>query len=494
MNLRFTAIAFLASAALGCPPSGVTSVSTGSHDGEDSVHGEQAEVSITAGHAFVFPILAAGFNDFSVDSHFSYSPSLDDPQTRTLTRGVSLMGWSTSVDLGNTWTYQGKIQPPKGWSALWGDPTITTDPAQSNVIYYSVLGISDAAWNAVYGNVDTITGSPGADAADSFCVARSQDTGMTFPDITCVAWAKRPQQADRTALAVDGQGRVWVASNITDGLSAFSSVVFHSNESWNDFTQAPAPPRPGQGEPWLVRDSNGEIWFNARESAGVGTQHWNDAQGNWDQSFDVAGQCGLTLAPRDPVIGVQGLRNAHSYSIWFGLNEAGNFVVRAALTLLRDDQRQYLQVIEIDQNNSGVCIAPDNWSTAGKGGQQFEPSFSYENRDGLPWWQLVYLSTEGVPDPTQPYVHPVGVRPLALPLNNGPLYLFTFETNLAPLNWFACTRTDDYWGDYFGVTQVKDTNMIWSSVAGFSDSTPAPKCQAQTSYLSRPLHVSSSRW
>lgn len=473
-------------------------VSTSPREGEDNINGEQAEISLTAGEAFLFHTVVAGFNDFSIDSHFHYFPSVANPQNRQVTRPVSLMGWSLSADTGGSWEYKGKIMPPKGWSAIWGDPSVATDPASSSVIYYAQIAVSDAAWQAAYGTTNTTSGSPGADAADGFCIARSTDGGASFPDVSCKSWARRPQQADRTALIVDGRGRVWVAQNITQNNAAIDSVVFHSNATWNDFTMAPHPPRAGDSEPWLVRDSRGDIWFSAREGTGVGLQHWNGAA--WDEAFDVAGQCRLTLPARDPLLGTgQALRLAHSYSLEIGPNESGVFSVRAVVAQRRTDQRQFLQAIEINSNNPGRCIVPSTWSTIDDDGQQFEPSLSFQSRAGQPWWQLVYLSTARVPNATQAYVHPEGVRVAAPTFGNTILFFLEFPTDLTPTNWFACTREDpsapsQYWGDYVGVTQVQDANGAWLSIAGYSDSTPAPPCQAQTPYLSRPTHVRSTTW
>ena len=92
-------------------------------------------------------------------------------------------------------------------------------------------------------------------------------------------------------------------------------------------------------------------------------------------------------------------------------------------------------------------------------------------------------------------MHPEGVKIVDLPLTSGTLPLLAFPTDLTPTSWYACPRTGGgYWGDYFGVTQVQDTTGAAWSVSAFSDSRPAPACEAQTTYLARPLHVASSRW
>lgn len=487
-----------------CQPTS-SSVSTGPHEGEDNINGEQAEVAVAAGATFILPTLVAGFNDFSVDSHFSYSPSLANPQTRTVTRPVSVMGWSHSLDVGGSWQYDGKLQPPPGWSAIWGDPAIAVDAASPNVVYYAQLGVSDTAWNIAFGNVNTTSGSPGM-AADGFCVARSTDGGVSFSTPSCVSWAlgtrrtRQPNRSDRTAIAVDGNGDVWVAQNLVVNNAAVDSVVFRSQGPWNNFVQMPHPQESVESEPWLVTDPHGEIWFSAVAGFDVHVQHWNPNASTWDQSFLVGQFCGLTLAVRDVALpSGTTLRNAHSYSLWVGESEQGTFALRAVLQLRRPDARDFLQAIQITPNST--CLVPPEWSTADRDGQQFEASLSYRRRNGNDrWWEVTYLSTERVPDDTQNFVHPEGARISTFIDQNGKVFPFMQNpVDLTPTDWFACTRNDptassQYWGDYFGVTQVRDATGEWWSVSAYSDSTPSPPCQTQTPYLARPLHVRSSRW
>jgi len=80
-------------AAFGCEVNPIP-VTTGPHGDitDDPVNGEQAEVTLTTGNYFGTETVVAGFNDFSLDSHFTYMPSATNPLHRVLTRGVSVMG------------------------------------------------------------------------------------------------------------------------------------------------------------------------------------------------------------------------------------------------------------------------------------------------------------------------------------------------------------------------------------------------------------------
>jgi hypothetical protein len=156
----------------------------------------------------------------------------------------------------------------------------------------------------------------------------------------------------------------------------------------------------------------------------------------------------------------------------------------------------------------GACQVGFNngagWSTVADDGSQFQPTLHYrELIPGVPGWYATYLTTEGVPDPSQPFVRAKGVGVNAVQFIV-PIMGQTFQgvlgrpTDLTPANWFACPRHEvnypDDWGDYIGLTQALDTfNRPWA-IAAFSDSTPAPACQTQTPFLGKPTHVSSQRW
>jgi hypothetical protein len=110
------------------------------------------------------------------------------------------------------------------------------------------------------------------------------------------------------------------------------------------------------------------------------------------------------------------------------------------------------------------------------------------------WW-ADYRSTEFVPDATQPYVWTQAVQVNEAIQNDFTLLLPQYVTQ--PTS-FVCPRHEagspDYFGDYIGVTQIRDTGGLWWGVAGYSYSIGAPPCDAQTSYLGRVTNVWSSRW
>lgn len=74
----------------------------------------QSETAATSSYAG-WDILVVTYNDETgTEPTIQYSPG-----GRKVLHGATLMGWSYSLDHGQTWKYGGKVNPPKGWAALW---------------------------------------------------------------------------------------------------------------------------------------------------------------------------------------------------------------------------------------------------------------------------------------------------------------------------------------------------------------------------------------
>jgi hypothetical protein len=131
-----------------------------------------------------------------------------------------------------------------------------------------------------------------------------------------------------------------------------------------------------------------------------------------------------------------------------------------------------------------------------------------------------HLSTTFVVDPDDKFVGPWGVTIADRTVGTAQVPAFTLLWPLVPfefteqgqrLTWYACPRSDGYWGDYFGVTQLWNPFVVnplnpfaiggWENVAGFTDSRPATgpagggvPCYWETDALGTPQHISSSTW
>jgi hypothetical protein len=474
------------------------------------------------GSAFIFKTLVAFYNDFSVSN---VNP-LYDANTNHWKKGWSALGYSTSVDIGASWDYRGEILAPgngnEGWPAIGADPSAATDPSSGD-IYVVVLAVSDAAWNTVAVNNESPVFP--VTLSDSFCVAASHDGGQTFPEIGCKRFAlgpmgtANPGGADRTAITVDGFGRIWVAvANIPPGTTNANlgrQRVFHTPSSsvLNGWIEAP-PPQATVRSQILRHDPEGNVWFGSLETPGSGPPGSVDP-GVWMQKFDiqangwlapknVSASCGLTISndqyiPLNPnAMTTFTLRNAHVFDFDVGLAEPMNptapphEVMRIGFQLKRDDDRRFVQVAEYDSSLATPCRTNQvTSSTFQDAGSQFMPSMNFQMRDTDPNWQLVYLNTQNVIDSTGPYVYPTAVKPSTF----GQMQQFpvlTLPNDLAPPNWSECTdgAHDFYWGDYFGLTQIKDYQNLWWGVSAFTSSRPNPAaCMGAF-----PQHVASNRW
>ena len=102
------------------------------------------------------------------------------PTSRQVSRGASLGGWSYSEDHGANWKYGGKLVPPRGWAAVWGDPAIVTSRTQYGTVFISNLAFPDEKFPAggVNGPVNAVVGGA--------CIFRSLDGGQSFLPFQCV--------------------------------------------------------------------------------------------------------------------------------------------------------------------------------------------------------------------------------------------------------------------------------------------------------------------
>lgn len=354
-------------------------------------------------------------------------------------------------------------------------------------MYYVNMGVSNSAWNAATGGADTTVQSPGG-MVDGFCIARSTDGGISFGPAHCIQVSSTGGGVDRTAATVDGQGRLWVAIIDTQTINYFVRLYrAESSSQYFGMTEV-TPPLPGFNEPRLLTDMNGDVWLGTRAGSAVFVQQYLIGSSTWTNTANIAAACGVTVAGDNAVIGTgQPIRNGHSYDFAVGLNNSNQYALRTVFQVAGEDTRRHLRVGEVNTASGGACSAPTAWSTLSDAGQQFQPSISYASRDGAPTWWMVYLTTSAVPDPTKPYVHPEATR-------IDPLIL-VYRTDLTSTDWYACPRTDDgSWGDYFDLTQFKDTNGRWWSASAFSASRPAPPCGPSSPWLAQPLHVSGQRW
>jgi hypothetical protein len=170
----------------GCTPG---SPVTGGTEKEPTFNGTQAETAAASAQFADTKLLIVAYNDDTYDGKVQYSAT-----DRTVYPGASLLGFSYSTNNGLTWTYGGKVKPPAGIAALWGDPAIVTSKTNPNRVYITELAADDA--------IVPSTGKQGTMATSGACVAHSADGGRHFYIMGCFG-ADRDFY-DGTALAAAG--------------------------------------------------------------------------------------------------------------------------------------------------------------------------------------------------------------------------------------------------------------------------------------------------
>jgi hypothetical protein len=121
----------------GCTPD--HQAATGKDDKDPTWHGTQSETASAVAFARGQDVFVVTYNDDTDDGKITYSAT-----DRVVFRGASLLGWSYSTDRGKTWTYGGKVKPPKGIGALWGDPAIVVSRTNYSRVYISSLAIGQS--------------------------------------------------------------------------------------------------------------------------------------------------------------------------------------------------------------------------------------------------------------------------------------------------------------------------------------------------------------
>lgn len=482
---------------------------------------EHAETAVAVARSGAAPSIVVSFNDYTIDPKFEGGPELtmiDDGERLTARRGLSLMGYSTSLDGGRTFEYRGKVRPPPGWSAIWGDPSVAVDPNQPSIVFMANLAMSDASWN---------NGSSGADSlldpqtySDGVCVARSTDGGITFPEIACV---ERPIEAqgechpgqsvcvDHTAVGVGGDGRLYLAAQMFHQDGNKGSLIHlwraPSREQWSALASAdPQPPSAMDFEPTIVTAPNGDVWIAgvtrfAPHDVGVNQQH--PGRDDWGSSGYVLGNAGVTDstgAIKERVQTAPGtmFRIGRTFAIAVGERD-GRPDIRLVYSAKRADGSFFLGAIHCaeDLADDRTCIREPAWETAALPGQQFMPSMSVgqASPDGF---DLVFLTDDRVP--AAPRAIQVAAESLAWSAEAGASV--ARERRLTPADWPVCTRlsaTDPgsnyngYWGDYFGTAQGVDFAGVPFSVTAFSDSRQNGGCSHGARFAT-PLHVAAARW
>jgi hypothetical protein len=387
----------------------------------------------------------------------------------------------------------GRVAPPPGWPVLWGEPAITRNRVNPNLIYLTNVAVPNAKFPAagyIVNELETRIGLP-AGYCDSYlggaCIARSTDGGRTFAisDADCVRRVTgtctegAPYVA--TALETSPEGRVYAA--YTDRSRGLVDVYMASGPtgSFTRVTDSPttvsAPMGPrlkyGPGGLYMLVRSGSSLYLTRYEGGSSHNGTWTPkvlvASGSVEEPIhfpdgryiELRTQYDLDIGPSDDT-DEPGVEVRIAYAIFDG----GTYRVRVA---------------RCTTGTPITCATPLNWAPFNFpiGEERFGPTIAYvQSADGAPKWALSWYDRRAVPH--GPYLELWRGNVRANPDRLTELRQEPFQV--------PCPSTQGYWGYYDGMAAGPDG----FTVRGFSDSGREP-CNASF-YRSVPLGASVSSW
>jgi hypothetical protein len=466
---------------------------TGQNDEDKTIHGTQSETASTSALVDGKKTIVVAYNDDTDDGKVQYTAN-----DRVVFPGASLLGWSYSLDDGASWTYGGKVSPPAGYAALWGDPAIVTSRTNYNRVYISSLaiGASKIPASGHHGWMDdgSITGA---------CIARSDDGGKHFAIHSCLS--ANGDFYDGASMAAAGTAtdhRIFAAYvDVPKG----RIDVWQSPDGLAPFQQLPNPfPNKTMfSHPRLAYDNDTGALLVAAIESGSQLIYMSRLIGNTWQTPVLASWPTTRI---DIPVGTQSIRMAYGFAFDVG---AQSYVVSDdgeqikyfddAIRLLyttRDSKtlRLYVRGTACARNLS-VCVDVPQWGTTpgnlNTPGHQWNPTVkAWRGFIGLPpIWKATYQTTDD--DPGKVAIKqgnlarfPNGTAVfLPFPLISPRIICPDLRNGSSPGH-----AVSGYWGDYDEAAHVgfdKNSNAVF--LLPFSDSSKG--CVTQWKFTSNHLHV-----
>jgi hypothetical protein len=490
-RIRHCAGTLLLLLSAGCACSTGVAVTGGGKE-DPTLAGTQSETGATSSY-LEKQILVVAYNDDTDDGKIQYTAT-----DRIVFPGASLLGWSYSQDNGETWTYGGKVKPPPGVAALWGDPAIVTSRTNPNRVYISSLA-ADAAKIPASGHHgyltdDTITGA---------CVARSDDGGIHFNIHSCMtaggdfydggtlAAAGTPTDHRIFAAFVDvsaGQNRIDVWAS-PDGLAPFVRLP------------DPFPGKQMVSHPRLAYDNETGALLVAAISMGDQHIYMNRLVGNaWQQPVLVTFPVSMTVV----TVGGQTIRTANGFAFDVGAaswqeREDGSILVHSdairVLYTTRDSntQRLYVRGAACRADLTDCHDVPQWGTTPGNlytPGNQWNPTVrAWRGFIGLPpVWKATYQTTDDQSDRVSIKQGNLAVLP-----NGTPIFLpfgLVAPREICPdlREGSPAHAKAGYWGDYDESAHVGFDEGVPQFLLAYADSSKG--CVSQWKFTSNHVHVS----
>ena len=465
---------------------------TGKNDRDTTYKGNQAETASTVSFSRGTYIYVVTYNDDTDDGKITYTAN-----DRVVFPGASMLGWSYSTDRGNTWTYGGKVKPPRGIAALWGDPAILVSRTNYSRVYITSLAIDDSKIPTTghHGWMDdgTITGA---------CVARSDDGGIHFGIQSCISADGDFYDGSAMAAGFGSDQRIF---------AAFRDVPRNRIDVWASpdgvapFVRLPDP-FPGMSmasHPRMAYDqANGDLIV-----AAIGNDQYiymNRLVGNTWQKPVLASNPTTRV---DIKVGSQTIRMAYGFSFDVGspsVTESPNGSTRVnddAIRMLyttRDAQTQRLYVRgSACRADLGICRDVPQWGTTpgnlNTPRDQWNPTVTaWPGFIGLPAeWKATYETTDDTPNGVSIKQGNLAVFPDGTPIFL-PFNLVSARPICPDFRYGSPgNAVSGYWGDYDekSLASFADNSTAPSFLLAFSDSSKG--CVNQSEFTSTHVHVSS---
>ena len=466
---------------------------TGKDDSSPTWHGTQSETACAVTVVRGQRIFVTTYNDDTDDGKITYTPN-----DRVVFPGASLLGWSYSQDDGKTWIYGGKVKPPEGIAALWGDPAIVVSRTNSRRLYITSLSIEDSKIppSGHHGWLDdgAITGA---------CVARSDDGGIHFAIQSCFSESRHFYDGGALAAGFGGDERIFAAfrdvvnSHIDvwaspDGLAPFVKIgdpfpgieiISHPRLAYDQVTGALLVA--------AIATSNQRIYMNRL----VGSK------------WQVPVIASLPTTRIEIPVGAQTIRTAYGFSFDVGspsqteLDDGSTHIGDDAIRMLyttRDAETKRLYVRGSScRADLSRCVDVPQWGTTHGNLQtprnQWNPTVkAWIGFIGLPpEWKATYQTTDDDPNAVSIKEGNLAVLP-----NGTPIFVpfdLVARRSICPDFRYGSPglAKSGYWGDYdeMAFAGFSGTSTSPEFLLTFSDSSKG--CVSQSEFTSNHLHVSS---
>jgi hypothetical protein len=391
-----------------------------------------------------------------------------DSGTAEYHRGASLMGWSWSNDLGQTWTHN-KLPTPADWPLLWGDPAATASLRHPGIMYIANLASPLLKFNSAAGVGDYVTEPE--DALAGACVFKSTNHGQAFSLLFCDCENYDFWDGEHMAPDLDADGGAFLASN-NRKLATISIFHILSDDGPAHELLHPFPGQQFLNHPRVRSDPETNALYVIAQAVTGKLMITKWSGGAWGPVVDT----GAVPAAQESLVQLSDrtIKLGPEYAFDIGSNQLASDAIRILYT--RRDTILNRNVIDSVICSRDLACQTGPWNTVSFASDQFQPVLRAPPGSVGGNWLGGYYSRAG--DPAGNQVSVIGAE-------LGPNVLLQNEMHglMTP-----CSTLDGYWGDYNDMQYAYDaqTNYFqWIQAYSVSNS----PCTTRTSFVGMPTHV-----